>query len=97
MSSETILNQLISMSRNLGDPAMDYVILGEGNTSARVDAASFWVKASGAELGTIEGSGFVRVGFERVLALLDAGDLSDAGVKAGLEAARMDPGASARP
>jgi rhamnose utilization protein RhaD (predicted bifunctional aldolase and dehydrogenase) len=97
MSSETILNQLISMSRNLGDPAMDYVILGEGNTSARVDAASFWVKASGAELGTIESSGFVRVRFERVLALLDAGDLSDAGVRAGLEAARMDPGASARP
>ncbi len=94
---ETILKQLIGMSRNLGDPALDYVILGEGNTSARVDATSFWVKASGAELRTIESSGFVQVLFERVLTLLQAGDLSDAEVKAGLEAARADPGATTRP
>ena len=94
---DKILAQLVTMSNNLGDPALDYVILGEGNTSARADADTFWVKASGTELRTIEASGFVRVRFDRVLALLDAGDLSDDEVKAGLEAAKVDPAVAARP
>ena len=46
------LDRLVAMSRGLGDPANDYVILGEGNTSARHDAETFWVKASGSELRT---------------------------------------------
>ena len=41
-----ILDQLITMSNNLGDPANDYVILGEGNSSAKVDEQTFWVKAA---------------------------------------------------
>jgi rhamnose utilization protein RhaD (predicted bifunctional aldolase and dehydrogenase) len=92
-----VLSQLITMSRHLGDPALDYVILGEGNTSAYMDEATFWVKASGAELRTIEASGFVRVRFDRVLALLEAGDLGDDDVKAGLEAAKVDPAVTVRP
>jgi hypothetical protein len=44
---EDTLAQLVAMSHNLGDPALDYVILGEGNTSARADADTFWVKATG--------------------------------------------------
>ena len=35
------LQQLIEMSRALGDPREDLVILGEGNTSARADDSSF--------------------------------------------------------
>jgi rhamnose utilization protein RhaD (predicted bifunctional aldolase and dehydrogenase) len=85
------------MSRRLGDPALDYAILGEGNTSARIDAETFWVKASGAELRTIEAAGFVRVSFDRVLGLLEAGDMSDVEVKAALEAARTNSEAAARP
>lgn len=92
-----VLSQLITMSHNLGDPALDYAILGEGNTSARIDEATFWVKASGAELRTIEASGFVEVHFDRVLALLKGGALGDDDVKAGLEAARVAPAATARP
>ena len=38
---DDILTQLIAMSHSLGDPALDYVILGEGNTSARADADTF--------------------------------------------------------
>ena len=92
-----ILAQLVTMSRHLGNPALDYAILGEGNTSARIDADTFWVKASGTELRTIEASGFVQVRFDRVLALLEADDLSDADVKVALEATRVDPAATARP
>jgi rhamnose utilization protein RhaD (predicted bifunctional aldolase and dehydrogenase) len=97
MSPDEILAQLVSMTRNLGDPVLDYAILGEGNTSAQIDADSFWVKASGAEMRTIDAGGFVQVSFDRVLAMLQDDDLSDAKVRAGLEAARMDPEARARP
>ena len=97
MSADDTLNALVACSRRLGNPALDYVILGEGNTSARIDEETFWVKASGAELHSIGSAGFVRVRFDRVLVMLEQGDLSDAQVKAGLEAARVDPRATARP
>lgn len=97
MSAITILQQLVDMSRTLGDPAHDYAILGEGNSSARVDTESFWVKASGAEMRTIDADGFVRIGFERVLSMLEFDDLSDVQIREGLNAARVDPKATARP
>ena len=95
--SEDILAQLVAMSNSLGDPALDYVILGEGNTSARADANTFWAKASGAELRTIKASGFVRVRFDPVLAMLEADDLSDDDIRASLEAAKVNPAVKARP
>ena len=97
MHQDDVLTQLVAMSNSLGDPALDYVILGEGNTSARADADTFWVKASGTNLRTIETDGFVRVRFAPVLALLEAGDLGDDDVKAGLDAAKADPAVTARP
>lgn len=95
--SNDILGQLITLSRNLGDPANDYVILGEGNTSARVDDKTFWVKASGAELRTITAEGLVEVAFERVLAMLDGPDLTDEAVKQALVEAKVDPQAKGHP
>ena len=77
----TILDELVEMSRRLGDPAADYVILGEGNTAALIDDESFWVKASGAELSGISAEGFVRVRFAPVLTLFEAQDISDETVK----------------
>jgi rhamnose utilization protein RhaD (predicted bifunctional aldolase and dehydrogenase) len=91
------LKQLHRLSRNLGDPLLDYVILGEGNTSARADQDTFWVKGSGVELRTIEPTGFVRVRFDRVLAMLDGPDLSDAQVKQALAEAKVDPAVKAHP
>jgi rhamnose utilization protein RhaD (predicted bifunctional aldolase and dehydrogenase) len=97
MTAAKTLDQLIAMSRVLGDPALDYAILGEGNSSARIDDDTFWVKASGAQLRTIEANGFVQVRFDGVLSMLEAGELDDTEVKARLEAARADPKARARP
>jgi rhamnose utilization protein RhaD (predicted bifunctional aldolase and dehydrogenase) len=97
MAQGDVLDQLVDMSNKLGDPALDYVILGEGNTSARADADTFWVKASGTELRTIGRAGFVRVRFDRALAVPDRRDLSDDVVRAGLEAAKVDPAVTARP
>lgn len=87
---DDILAQLEAMSRRLGNPSLDYVILGEGNTSARADADSFWVKASGTELLSIDRAGFVRVSFERVLAMLSAPELTDEQVKQRLNQAKVE-------
>jgi rhamnose utilization protein RhaD (predicted bifunctional aldolase and dehydrogenase) len=97
MTAAKILEQLVTMSRVLGNPALDYAILGEGNASARIDDESFWVKASGAEMGTIEAGGFVQVRFDGVLSMLESDGLDDAEVKARLEAARVDADSTARP
>lgn len=96
MSNNT-LAQLINLSNNLGDPANDYVILGEGNTSAKKDDATFWVKASGTQLCTIDQSGFVEVSFKRVLAMLNGAELSDDEIKNALIEAKIDPQAVGHP
>ncbi|MCY3863844.1 MAG: class II aldolase/adducin family protein [Chloroflexi bacterium] len=65
------LSDLITMTRALGEPALDYVIIGEGNTSMRMDDASFYVKASGHQMQNISESGFVAVRLAPMLAMLD--------------------------
>lgn len=92
-----MLNQLVQMSRNLGNPINDYVILGEGNTSAKVDDETFWVKASGTQLATIKAGGFVQVYFEPIIEMLNGPDLSDAQIKDRLAAAKVDAQASGHP
>ncbi len=78
---EEILEQLTALSHHLGDPARDLAILGEGNTSARVDDETFYVKASGQNLETITPSGFCAVNFARVLPVFEGPDLADTDVK----------------
>jgi rhamnose utilization protein RhaD (predicted bifunctional aldolase and dehydrogenase) len=85
-----ILSQLVEMSRSLGDPARDLVILGEGNTSARVDEETFFVKASGKELRTADANSFVRVSLPRMLEGLDGKDLNDEEVKKILSESKLD-------
>jgi rhamnose utilization protein RhaD (predicted bifunctional aldolase and dehydrogenase) len=92
-----ILSQLIKMSRALGDPANDYVILGEGNTSARADAETFWIKASGTSLRTLTAEGLVRMGFQPVLRMLEGQDLTDEETKQALIDAKVDPEADGHP
>lgn len=83
--SDRILDQLVAMSRRLGDPARGYVILGEGNTSGKIDAESFYVKASGMELETIGPEGFCSVYTKCVLEMLEEAGLTDAQVKERLD------------
>jgi rhamnose utilization protein RhaD (predicted bifunctional aldolase and dehydrogenase) len=84
-----VLDQLVKMSRRLGEPARQYGILGEGNTSAEIDEESFWVKASGMELETIGPDGFCRLYFDPVLDMLKEGDLSDQEIAERLAAAAV--------
>jgi len=91
-----VLDQLVSMSRVLGVPERDFVILAEGNTSARGGDGTFWIKASGFALHQIGPEGFVEVNTDAVLALLgganDGQDISQA-----LLATRVDSQARVRP
>ena len=83
-TSEEILEQLTALSHFLGDPGRDLAILGEGNTSARLDDDTFYVKASGQHLGTITSSGCCAVNFSRILPYFDKPVMSDAEVKQAL-------------
>jgi rhamnose utilization protein RhaD (predicted bifunctional aldolase and dehydrogenase) len=94
---DNTLDQLVALSNRLGDPARDYVILGEGNTSARADAETLWVKASGAELRTAGSQHFVRVRIAPVLEMLEGGQLDDGAVKQGLAGAKVDAAGGAHP
>ncbi len=86
----TILEQLLKLTRALGAPERDYVILGEGNTSARADAETFWVKASGTYMAEADKSSFLRVRLDDVLTLLDAPSMPEQEVRAHLSAAIVD-------
>ena len=88
---------LVELSKRIAEPQRDLVILGEGNTSAKIDAETFWVKASGTSLATADRSCFVEVAFEPVLALLEGADLPDAQVKQALDAAKVDAANPRRP
>ena len=84
------MTNLVYMSHVLGDPANDFAILGEGNTSARADGETFWVKASGTELRTMQPEGFVRVRFDKIMELLQFEDVSDDVCKEYFDAASVD-------
>lgn len=76
------LDTLIDLTRRLGDPGLDMVIMAEGNTSAREDETTFWVKASGYSFQNADESHFVRVQFEPILSALSRPNLDDTQVRA---------------
>lgn len=92
-----LLDQLLELTHTLGDPARDCVILSEGNTSARVDDETFWVKASGSRMSDASAETFVQVHAGAVLDLLEAPDLSEPEVRARLSAAKVNPQAPGNP
>jgi L-ribulose-5-phosphate 4-epimerase len=92
-----LLSKLVEMSRAIGAPEQDCAILGEGNTSARVDGDSFYVKASGANLCNAEPDSFVQVSFEKVRQIMADRVSDDAEITARLCDARVDPNATRRP
>jgi rhamnose utilization protein RhaD (predicted bifunctional aldolase and dehydrogenase) len=82
---------LLKLSHDLGREDRGLAILGEGNTSCRLDDDTFLVKASGSNLGQLREDQFVVCRFSALLPLLEAGDMSDADVEKSLLASRVDP------
>ena len=91
------LNNLVEMTRTIGKPENDYVIIGEGNTSCVIDDDTFYVKSSGHQMNGITENGFVAVNFEPIIALLDNPPATMTEQKAVMQAARVDQSNDARP
>jgi rhamnose utilization protein RhaD (predicted bifunctional aldolase and dehydrogenase) len=84
---------MLALAHDLGREERRLAILGEGNTSARLSAETFVVKASGGNLATLDRAGVTACVFEKLLPLLAEKNLPDAAVDATLFAARVDPSA----
>src|SRR4028118_1292523 len=91
------LTELVGLSRALGLPERDLAVLGEGNTSARLDDESFLVKASGTSLADADEASFVKMDLGRTLAVLDLEGPTDEDLGAALLAARGGNARDLRP
>ena len=87
------LDSLIRLSHDLGREDRGWAILGEGNTSTRLDAETFLVKASGCNLGTLAKDDLVACRTLPLVSFLDRRSASDQEVDAALYACRVDEGA----
>lgn len=90
--SDRVRQELTGLSRRLGDPANDWAILAEGNTSAAVDGKEFLLKASGTSLAQATEESFVRVRQDAVAALLENPPASDSELAAALMGCLAEPG-----
>ncbi|WP_221031991.1 class II aldolase/adducin family protein [Actomonas aquatica] len=86
---DAIVAQLVELSHELGQEARDFALLGEGNTSARVDETTFLVKASGSSLGTLTPKGVTHCALQPLVELLDQDHLKDAAVETALMDSRV--------
>jgi len=92
-----ILQELIELSHVLGSPNHKLAIIGEGNTSARIDRSTFYVKASGTQLSTISKDGFVQVEFSGIMQLIEMTDVEESSIKQVFEESKVDKSQKLRP
>jgi len=90
---ESRRQKLLAFSRELGREDRGLAILGEGNTSARLDDDVLLVKASGSRLATLEEQDLVLCHSKVILDLLDRTHVGDAEIDEALLASRLDPSA----
>lgn len=70
ISPELVSAELIDLTRRLGLPERDLVILAEGNTSEQVDEKNIVVKASGSSMADATAATFVTVDQDELLRIL---------------------------
>jgi len=85
------LPDLLTLSHEIGREERGLAILGEGNTSARLSAETFAVKASGTCLGTLKEEDTVECRFSALLPLLEKASMTDKEIDDALLAARVNP------
>jgi len=85
-----IIKNLLWLSHEIGREDRHLAILGEGNTSADAGDGTFWVKASGSNLSTLDEADLTPVRFDAITAALDDTKLDDSGVREVLLASRAD-------
>jgi rhamnose utilization protein RhaD (predicted bifunctional aldolase and dehydrogenase) len=87
------LASLLKLSHDLGREDRGLAMLGEGNTSCRIDEDTFLVKASGSSLSNLREKQLVACRFSALLPLLKAGAMTDAEIEQALLSSRVDPSA----
>ncbi|MCC6403936.1 MAG: class II aldolase/adducin family protein [Fimbriimonadaceae bacterium] len=86
----SVLEHLIRLSCEVGDPAYRLAILGEGNTSG-AEGTFFWVKASGHRLHGIGPDGFARCDREALSRAVTSGAAMDDHAVHGLLVSQRGP------
>jgi rhamnose utilization protein RhaD (predicted bifunctional aldolase and dehydrogenase) len=91
MNPERVRQALLELSHEFGE--RELVILGEGNTSARVSDETFVVKASGSSLRSLTDRQLTECRFDRLLPALDQEEISELEVERVLREASINPDA----
>jgi rhamnose utilization protein RhaD (predicted bifunctional aldolase and dehydrogenase) len=86
-----LVEEIISLSRELGREDRHLAMLGEGNTSCRTTDGTFWVKASGSSLSTMTAKDVTECQQKPLLDLLDRKDATDDQINGILSASQIDP------
>jgi len=85
-----IIQDLLTLSHELGREDRGLAMLGEGNTSTRLGEETFLVKASGTSLGTLKEEDVVQCRQSALLPMLDKEGLTDQEVDDALLDSRVD-------
>jgi rhamnose utilization protein RhaD (predicted bifunctional aldolase and dehydrogenase) len=71
---DEVPDELVALTRRIGDPAADLVVLAEGNTSLRLPDGRFVVKASGSRMDLAAAGDFVVGELPELVDVLERGD-----------------------
>lgn len=87
------LTPLLELSHQMGSPTLRMAILGEGNSSMKLNDETFAVKASGTNLEKLQNTDVAVCRFDKLLPLFNEKDLSDAAIDKALFDSRVDSNA----
>ena len=87
---ELISDELVALTRSLGEPAKDLVILAEGNTSQRLADGRIAVKTSGSYMAASTTQEFVVVDVDPLVALMESESTTQAELTAMLDGGEHD-------
>lgn len=87
---ELVSTELVGLTRSLGEPARDLVILAEGNTSQLIDDGLIALKASGSRMRDVTAADFVVAEVEQLAPLLTSTSATQADLTAALDAGTVE-------
>jgi rhamnose utilization protein RhaD (predicted bifunctional aldolase and dehydrogenase) len=87
---ELVSDELVALTRSLGEPAKDLVILAEGNVSERLPDGRIAIKTSGSYMAQSDASQFVVVDVEPLVELMMAENTTQAELTGMLDAGEHD-------
>ena len=87
---ELVSDELVTLTRSLGEPGKDLVILAEGNTSQRLADGRIAVKTSGSYMAASTPREFVVVDVDPLIALMESEGTTQAELTAMLDGGEHD-------